>query len=228
MLADSAAVTRPRDQLAVAVADTFAQKRRLSHHVSWARLERFPCEGRAPVAANPGTARILPSRTIGASASQCPRYTASAVARFDASIRTCGIVLALILFVVEAARLDVYYDITDGCIVVSVPDDLDAETASRIGDVRVGMSLSEVEAILGPSTGETGTCANPSCTTYISQTIYFSAWPIHYVVGILPPVYRTTYYPIWKSGPSVRLGADGRVEEIWVIGRIDDCVVRIW
>ncbi|UCF33506.1 MAG: hypothetical protein JSV78_14340 [Phycisphaerales bacterium] len=140
----------------------------------------------------------------------------------------CVIVLALVLLVVEFARLDVYYDTACGYIVVSVPDDQDAVTDSRVGDVRVGMSLNEVEAILGRHTGLTGTCADPNCTTYISQTIYSSAWPIHYKIKVLPPACRTTHYSIWNAGPSVRLGADGRVKDAQSAASVHESCVRLW
>ena len=86
--------------------------------------------------ANRGTARILPSRTIDASASQCPRYTAAVVARFDASIRICGIVLALLAVGAcahkQTFRLDcVPRDVTiylDKVPLDRVPDSIDLRT----------------------------------------------------------------------------------------------------
>lgn len=143
-------------------------------------------------------------------------------------ILACGMIVCLVFFAAAASRLHVYYDTTSGFVLISVCRESDTDPAVRMAGVRPGMSLDEVEDIAGKHTGRCATSWGRNRAARMEQTVYFGAWPTQYRVGLLPPVARTIAYSIWTSGPSVRLGADGRVEEIRLTRAVPDHMLRLW
>jgi hypothetical protein len=91
---------------------------------------------RSDLGAQPRSARILPFGEIDATARHCSRYTAAVVAHLDASIRICGVVVALMAVSAcahkQAIRLDcVPKDVTiylDKVPLDRVPDSIDLRT----------------------------------------------------------------------------------------------------